>query len=135
MRFSSIIWASLAVTLAGGVQVAFAADGQHGLVGRWELTSIDAPIVLRRREIVVIESTTIKLKRDCNEMTLSYSVQDNELSAHPFTTTAIACDPVDSFADEDQHVYEALLHARYEIKDNVLRLSSMGYRLEFHRVR
>jgi hypothetical protein len=46
----------------------------------------------------------------------------------------------DRFADENRSVYEAVLHSRYQIDGNVLRLFSLrdspiGYRLEFHRVR
>jgi hypothetical protein len=61
----------------------------------------------------------------------------HELSAHPITTTLLA---YDRFADENRSVYEAVLHSRYQIDGNVLRLFSLrdspiGYRLEFHRVR
>jgi heat shock protein HslJ len=108
--------------------------------GRWELTSVDAPVALRSGDYVVIESTTIGIKRDCNEVTLGYSVEGNELSARPITTTLLACDPRDRFADENRSVYEALLHSQYRIDRDVLRLFSLrdspiDYRLEFHRVR
>jgi hypothetical protein len=46
----------------------------------------------------------------------------------------------DRFADENRSVYEAVLHSRYQIDGNVLRLFSLrdspvGYRLKFHRAR
>jgi heat shock protein HslJ len=141
MRFSLIIWTLLGALLACGTQSVFAAENEHTLLGRWELTSIGMPAALRRGEYVVFESTTIKMKRDCNEVTLGYSVQGNELNAYPITTTALACDPLhNAFADENRSVYEALQHSRYQIKGDVLRLlplrdSPIDYRLEFRRVR
>ena len=140
MRFPLIVCMLLGAILICGPQGAFAFEDQHRLVGRWELTSIDAPISLRRGEYVVIESTTIRIRQDCNEVTLGYSVEGNELNAHPITTTLLACDPRNRFADESRSVYEAVLHSRYRIDGDVLRLFSLkdspiDYRLEFHRVR
>jgi heat shock protein HslJ len=140
MRFHLIIWTLLGAVLTCHAQVAFSSDDQHGLLGRWELTSTDMPIAPRRGEYVVIESTTIRVKNDCNETTLRYSVERNELSATPVATTLLACYPPNQFADEKRSVYNAILHSRYEIDGDVLRLFSLGdsaidYRLEFHRVR
>jgi heat shock protein HslJ len=140
MRFPLIIWTLTGAILACSAQVAFSSEDQHKLVGRWELTSIDAPIAQRRGEYVVIESSTIRIKRDCNEVTLRYSIKGNELNATPVTTTLLACYPPDRFADESRSVYKALLHSMYQIDGDVLRLislsgSALDYRLEFHRVR
>jgi heat shock protein HslJ len=138
MRFPLIIRTLLAAILACSAQAAFSAEDQH-IVGRWELTAIDAPVSLWRGEYVVIESTIIRVKLNCNEVTLRYSVEGNELSARPITSTLLACDPANRFADESRSVYEAVLHSRYQIDGDVLHLFSLrdspiDYRLEFHRV-
>ena len=137
MRFLLIMWTLLGATVASSTQVAFSSEAM--LAGRWELTSIDMPIALRRGDYVVIESATIRIRDACNEVTLRYSIRGNELSATRMTTTAVACDPPDSFEDESRLVYEAVLHSRYQIDGDVLRLFSLSdlpfdYSLEFHRV-
>lgn len=139
MRFLLITWTLLGATMAC-TPAAFSSEDRHGLQGRWELVSVDLPIALRDGESVAIEDGTITVKRDCNDVTLSYSIKGDELSATPMTTTLVACHPPNRFADEYRMVYEAVLHSRYQIDGDVLRLfslkdSALDYRLEFHRVR
>lgn len=132
------MWTLLGATVASSMQVVFSSEAM--LAGRWELTSTDMPIALRRGDYLVIESSTIRIRDACNEVTLRYSIKGNELSATPMTTTALACYPRDSFADESRLVYDAVLHSRYQIDGDVLRLFSLSdspldYSLDFHRVR
>jgi len=72
-------------------------------------------------------------------MTLHYSIKGDELTATPITTTALDCHPSNRFADENRFVYAAVLHSRYQIDGDVLRLFSLNdspfdYSLEFHRL-
>jgi hypothetical protein len=140
MRFLLIIWILLGAILACCPQVAFSSDDQHRLVGRWELTSTGMPVPPRQGGYVVIGSTAIRVKDNCNELTLRYSLKGDELSATPLTTTLLACYPPSRFSDESRSVYDAILHSRYQIEGDVLCLfslsdSAVDYRLEFHRVR
>jgi hypothetical protein len=139
MRFPLIVCTLFGAVLACGPRVAFSADDQYALIGRWELISVE-PIAARSGEYVIFESTIIRIKPDCNEVTLGYSVEGNVLRARPAATTLLACDPRHGFAHANRLVYEALLHSRYQIDGDVLRLFSLrdspiDYRLEFHRVR
>ena len=103
------------------------------------MISIDMPIALRRGDSIVIDGGTISIRSDCNEVKLVYSTKDDELTATPLTTTSVACYPSDRFADEDRLVYGAVLHSRYQIDGNLLRLfspkdSPFDYTLRFRRV-
>jgi heat shock protein HslJ len=138
MRFLLFTWALLGATVAFGARAAFSFEDQRVLAGRWELTSIEMPIAKQRGKYVVIDNGTIKVKRDCNEIMLSYSIKGDELSATPITTTLLACHLPNRFADEDRFVYQAVLHSRYQINGDVLRLFSLkdspfDYSLAFHR--
>lgn len=140
MRFPLTTWTLLGAILVSSAQTAFSSDDQYRLAGRWELTSADMPVALRRGEYVVIESRTIRMKSDCNVVTLGYSVNGDELSATPISSTLLVCDPGNRFADENQLVYEAVRHSRYQLDGDVLRLfslkdSPLDFSLEFHRVR
>ncbi|WP_422256548.1 META domain-containing protein [Bradyrhizobium sp.] len=139
MRFLLTTWTLLGAIVACSAQVVSFED-PYRLAGRWELTSTDMPIALRRGKYVVIESRTIKIKRDCNEVTLGYSVKGDELSATPISATLVTCYPPNIFADESRLVYGAFLHSKYQIDGDVLRLfspkdSAFDYSLEFHRIR
>ena len=129
----------VAASLACSTQAVFCTEVRHTLAGRWELISIDMPIALRRGDSIVIDGGTISIRSDCNEVKLVYSTKDDELTATPLTTTSVACYPSDRFADEDRLVYGAVLHSRYQIDGNLLRLfspkdSPFDYTLRFRRV-
>lgn len=139
MRFLLIVWTLLGALLVCSAD-AFSAEGQPTLVSRWELRSMGVPITQRRPAYIVIESTTIRVKEDCNEVTIGYTIDGNELRATSMTSTLVACSPVGRNADADRAIYQAALHSRYQVDGDTLRLfslkeSAVDYKLEFHRVR
>ena len=87
----------------------------------------------------MIDGSTISFRSGCNEVKFVYSTKDDELTGTPLTTTSVACYPPDRFADEDRLVYDAVLHSRYQVDGNLLRLfspknSPFDYTLRFRRV-